>query len=163
MYPSRSMLASLALSIAALINPALAADSKTMSGSACHLARGSQAKEVYRSSNLIFNLGNAEESVACPAVKDLNKIKSAVVRVIDHNPDPNADIFCSLDTLRSDGTQLSRQNLRSSGSSADVRQLSFGAQAAAANGSYYLTCILPPYHQPTLAGSAIVNFTVVED
>src|SRR3954452_10716021 len=125
MYPPRSMLASVALSIAALIHPALAADSKTMAGSACHLARGSQPREVYRSSNLIFNLGNAEETVACPAVKDLNKITSAVVRVIDHNPDPNADIFCSLDTLRSNGTQLSRQTLRSSGSSANVQQLSF--------------------------------------
>jgi len=157
------MLASLALSIAGLIHPALAADGKTMSGSACHLARGPQPREVYRSSNLIFNLGNAEESVACPVVKDLNKITSAVVRMIDHNPDPSADIFCSLDTLRSDGTQLLRQNLRSSGSSANVRQLSFGAQPAAANGSYYLTCTLPPYHQPTLAGSAIVSFTIVED
>jgi hypothetical protein len=163
MYPSRSMLASLALAVAALTSPALAADGKTMPGSACHPFGGSQPREVYRSSALIYNFGNAQESVACPAVKDLNKINRAVVRVIDHNPDPNADIFCSLATIRSDGVPLSGQDLRSNGSSADVQQLSFGAQAAAANGNYYLKCTLPPYHIPTSAGSAIVNFTVVED
>jgi hypothetical protein len=158
----RSMLAPVALVVAALAGPALAADGKTMPGSACEPKDDSRPGQLYWGNGNIANLGNAQQPVNCAVVKDLNKIRRAVVMVIDLNPDPGADISCQLVTVRSDGTVQAAQDQRSNGSFTVARPLSFGAQAAAANGSYHLECSLPPF-RPGFGASTIINYTIVED
>jgi hypothetical protein len=157
-----SMLAPVALALAALASPALAADGKTMPGSACEPKDDSRPGQLYWGYGNIANIGNAQQPVNCPVVKDLNKINRAVVMVLDVNPDPGADIYCQLVTVRSDGTIQSAQAQKSNGSVAVAKPLSFGGQGAAANGSYHLECSLPPFRQG-FGASSIINYTVVED
>ncbi len=156
MFKPSSMLASVALVLAALVSPAAAADGKSIFGSACQPSDDSRLSQLNRGGGSIFNAGSATEFVACPVVKDLNKIKLAVVRLIDRNAGPGADIACTLVTLRSNGTIQATKDLRSNGSSTAPQSLNFGAQPAAANGSYDLFCGLPPQ-------SEILNYTVTED
>lgn len=160
-----SMLARVALALAALAGPALAEDGKTLPGSACQPFEDFRLRQLYRGGGLIYNLGNTTEAVVCPVVKDLNKIKRAVVMVIDGNPDPDPDddIVCSLKTLGGDGAVKTTRSQKSSGFSDVAKPLNFSAQSAAANGSYYLYCTLPPYYLPNFRGSAIASYTVVED
>lgn len=163
MSMSRSMPALAALALSALASPAPAEDGKTMPGSACHARDDAQLRALSRGVGYIFNLGSTPEfDISCPVAKDLNKIRRALVMLRDVNPAPGADISCTLYTLRGDGTAQAQQQLRTEGSFMGAQPLTFGAQAAAVNGRYDLTCDLPPYH-PTFGVSAIYNYTVVED
>lgn len=149
------MLAPVALALCVLAGPALAEDGKAMSGSACQPTSNARLGQLNRGGGSIFNFGSEIELIECPVVKDLNKIKRAQIVVIDRNP--VADINCTLFTLRSNGTVLSSQSRQTTGSFTVARSLIFGAQGAAANGSYDLVCSLPP--GPT----EIVNYAVVEE
>ncbi len=160
MSKPKLILTPVALALIVLASPAVAEDSKTMSGSACQNIDDSRLSHLTRGVGLILNVGSARENIFCPVVKDLNKINRAVVMVIDRNPD--TDISCALVTYRSDGSLLASQPLETHGFSNIAQPLNFGAQGAAANGSYYLACGLPPFHQ-TFGGSVIVNYAVVED
>lgn len=159
---SRSMPALVALGLSALASPALAEDGKTMPAGACQPNTESRGFNFFRGLGSISNLGDSQEAVLCPVVKDLSKIKRAAVMLIDRNPDLNADIFCTLFSLRSDGTIKSESSKRTNGSFTLALPLSFDAQGAAANGSYDLVCSLPRFH-PTFGASTIYNYTVVEE
>jgi len=158
----KSMVVPLALAVSILASPTLAADGKTMPGSACQPEDEARPRTLYRGSGAIANLGSTTETVICPVVKDLSKITRAVVMVIDRNPDPGADVACELDTVRSDGTTQSGRGLASTGSFPVAQALNFPAQSAAANGSYDLVCTLPPPNA-AFGAFAIINYTVVEN
>jgi hypothetical protein len=162
MSKPKSMLAPLALALSILASPTLAADGKTMPGSACQPEDEARPRTLSRESGAIANLGNAAEKVFCPVVKDLSNIERAVVMVIDRNPDAGADIVCELETVRSNGTVQSGRGVPSNGAFAVAQPLNFGFQPAAANGSYDLVCTLPP-RNPAFGAFAIVNYTVVEN
>lgn len=150
----------MALALYAFASPALAADGKTMSGSACRPIHESRLSSLSRGGGPILNVGNTRENIYCPVWKDLNKIRRAVVMAVDRDPD--TDISCALVTYGSNGALAAGQNKQTTGASAVAQPLTFDAQGAAVNGSYYLACGLPPFH-PTFGGSLIVNYTVVED
>ena len=107
------------------------------------------------------------ESVACPVGKDVEagRIKRAEVMVIDRSPVANHDISCTLATHKKDGSQVQSVTQKSNSSFQIALPLSFGAQAAAVQGSYSLICTLPP--MATVAGSpapsTIVMYNVVEE
>ncbi len=162
MFRSKSILAALVPALFTLAHPAFAEDGKTMPGSACQALNDVPARNHFRALGSLINYENSFEFFLCPVVKDLNKIKRAVVMVKDLNPDAGADSYCSLYTLRSDGTIQSVQVRNSTGSSAAPQALKFGAQGAVANGYYALQCSLPAYH-PTFRESAIVSYTLVEE
>jgi hypothetical protein len=155
---------------AALATPASAEDGKAYTGSACQpmsfrptapsgLAIGGVTISNFSTSNF--------ESVACPVGKDLEagRIKRAEVMVIDRSPVANHDISCTLATHKKDGSQLQSVTQKSNSSFQIALPLTFGAQAAAVQGSYSLICTLPP--MATVAGSpapsTIVMYNVVEE
>ena len=158
----KSIFTPTALAISVLVSPAWAEDSKTMPGSACQAANDSPARNHYRALGTLLNYESSFEFFLCPVVKDLNKIKRAVVMVKDLNPEAGADSYCSLYTLRGDGTVQSVQTRNSTGSSAAAQALKFGAQGAVANGYYALQCSLPAFH-PTFRESSIISYMLVED
>jgi hypothetical protein len=155
---------------AALATPASAEDGKAYTGSSCQpmsfrptapsgLAIGGVTISNFSTSNF--------ESVACPVGKDVEagRIKRAEVMVIDRSPVANHDISCTLATHRKDGSQVQSVTQKSNSSFQIALPLSFGAQAAAVQGSYSLICTLPP--MATVAGSpapsTIVMYNVVEE
>jgi hypothetical protein len=145
-----------------LAAPAFAEDGKAMPGSACQATFFSGLQPLFRNGAVISSSGSDTVSVTCPVVKDIEagRIKRAEVMVIDRNPNPNADISCTLTTFKKDGSVHQSQERKSNNSFNVALPLSFGAQTAALQGSYSLTCTLPP---GTGGISSIVMYNVVEE
>lgn len=162
MHTIRAMLQSATLLLFALAAPAWAEDGKTLASSACR-AVFSGENAIATIQGRIFNISNTNfHSIICPVVKDLSRIKRAEVRVFDRNSEQFGDITCDLLTMRSNGTIQQRLTERSSDSSNFEQALSFGAMSAAANGSCYLECRLPP-RSASFDTSSIVQYTIAEE
>lgn len=149
-----------------LAGSASAEDGKVLPGSACQPASFRQAAGVAIGGTVISNFSTSNfETVACPVVKDLNKIKRAEVMVVDRNPNNGQDISCTLTTHKKDGSLQQSQTKPTNNSFPNALPLTFAAQTAAPQGSYSLICSLPP--MATVAGSpapsSIVNYNIVED
>ncbi len=150
--------------------PAFAEDGKAYPGSACQPMsfRPTAPSGVAMSALTISNFSTSNfESVTCPIAKDLEagQIKRAEVMVIDRSPVANHDIECTLATFDRDGSLRHTEKRKSNSSFQVALPLTFGAQAAAVQGSYTLICSLPP--MATVAGgpapSTLVMYNVVEE
>jgi hypothetical protein len=161
-HTTRIVTASAALVLGVAASPAMADDGKVIPGSACQASFFQGLQPLFRSNGEILSAGSDKVQVHCPVVKDLAKIKRAEIMLIDRNPAADADISCTLFTLRKDGTTQQSQTQKSNSSFTVALPINFGAQSTAAGGSYSLVCELPPFNA-TFGPSAIVGYTVVED
>lgn len=160
------------MTVTMITAPAFAEDGKAMPGAACQpmsfrptapsgLAIGGVTISNFSASNF--------DTVTCPVTKDVEagRIKRATVMVIDRNPNPGADIECTLSTHRENGSLLHTEKRKTNSSFQTALPLvpPFGPQAAALRGSYSLICSLPP--MATVGGqpapSSIVMYNVVEE
>ena len=150
---------------ALLAGPALAADTKTLSGSACQPSFFTAGQSLFRREPMLLSNSNLTEPITCPVVKDVDagRIKRAQVRVINRNGTIGSSFFCKLSTYRPDGSFVQSQSRRSTLVSTAVQTLNFDAQKAAPGGSYSLICNLPAAFGPNRDLSAIVSYTVVEE
>jgi hypothetical protein len=157
-----SLLALGALAASALASPSAAEAGEVMAGAACDAGAASAAPFMLRITGKLSNTSNGGVVVHCPVIKDsgTSRILSATVRVIDRNT--SADFACTLATVRSDGTVLQFQTLRSTGSSPAPQSLTFGGQSAASGGAYSLECTMPAF-VPGTSVSTLINYTVVEN
>ena len=156
------------MAVAMAAAPAFAEDGKAMPGSACQPLTFSRTTGLSMGAAIISNFSTSVfEHVACPVTKDIEagRIKRAEVMVIDRSPVTGHDIECTLATHKKDGSFVQSVTKKTSSSFQTALPLSFGAQAAAAQGSYTLICTLPP--MATVAGSpapsSIVMYNVVEE
>ena len=153
--------------------PAFAEDGKAMPGSACQATFASGVQSLFRGGASILSSGSQAVSITCPVAKDIEagRIKRAEVMVIDRNPSTDQsikpDISCTLATHKKDGSVQQSVTKKSNSSFPNALPLSFGAQTAAAQGSYSLVCELPPFANvpgnPNIGPSAIVMYNVVEE
>jgi hypothetical protein len=159
MDKNRAMILLAALAFSAVSLPALAADGKGYPGSFCEAGAPSGRSGFSLGGGGIFNLTSGALLVSCPAVKDLSRLKDAQVRYID--PNPSADVSCTLRTLRNDQTQSGTQIVASTGFASTVRQLNFNGQSAVTGGFYTLDCSLPPLSGSSPSG--IVMYQINEE